>query len=111
MLTQVDKCETHLVQKITNFDRTEVVRFQTVPVDSPGNFNTVECFDTLQGAREAVGLAQPATVTADKPSPKAAKAAKAAKASAASEASLAKKTGRPASKPVKAKRAKTKKAA
>ena len=105
MLIQVDKCETHLVQKITNHDRTQVIRFQTVPVDSVGNTETVECFDTLQAAREAVGLVQPPQVAADKPSPKARKAAKAEKASAASEASRAKKTGRPASKPVKSKKA------
>ena len=103
MLTQVDKCETHLVQKITNFDRTQVIRFQTVPVDSVGNSKTVEPFDTLQAAREAVGLAQPPVVAADKPSAKARKVAKATKASAASDAARAKKTGRPASKPVKSK--------
>ncbi len=105
MLIQIDKSENFLVQKITNFDRTEVIRFQTVPISKVGDTTEVQCFDTLQEARESVGLAQPRVVTADKPSPKARKAAKAEKASAASDASLVKKTGRPASKSVKAKKA------
>ncbi len=94
MLTQVDKSENFLVQKITNFDRTQIVRFQTVPIDKVGDSNEVQCFGTLQGAREAVGIGQPRVVAADKPSAKARKAAKATKASAASDASRVKKTGK-----------------
>ncbi len=94
MLTQVDKSENFLVQKITNFDRTEVIRFQTVPISKLGDSTEVQCFGTLQAAREAVGIAQPPVVAADKPSAKARKQTKAEKASAASDASKAKKTGK-----------------
>ena len=93
MLSQIDRNETHLVQKITNFDRTELIRFQTVPIDSVGDFNTVECFGTLQEAREAVGLAQPPQV-ADKPRTlKEVKQTKAEK-SAAQSAATAKRKGK-----------------
>ena len=92
MLIQVDKSENFLVQKITDHARTMVIRYQTVPVDKLGDSTEVQCFDTLQEARESIGLAQPPVVADSKPSAKVRKVAKAEKASATSAAAKAKKS-------------------
>lgn len=80
MLFQVDKSETHFIQKITNQDRTRIIRYQTVPVGAVGNSGEVAEFGTLHDAREHAGLGVPVVSTKDKPVTKKRKAKKSEKA-------------------------------
>lgn len=91
MLRQVDKSQTHLIQKVTT-SKGDLIRYQVVPANKIGNWAAVTEFQTLTEARAEIGLIEPADVSRQQRTLAEMRQAKAEKAKATSEACRAKKS-------------------